>query len=244
MNTTLPIPAVRRPDGLRRWWARCRRWGLPPKRVVTWSVISAVPMALIIALGAYLSYHGHSLLVESRRQVDHTHQVLAALHKLFISLEDAETGQRGFIITGDDSYLAPYSAAVEEMPASFATLRHLLDDSPAQATRLTTLEGLIRDKLDELGAVIVLRRTRGFQSASHSIVEGRGKLLMDEVRRETAEIGRAADALLVERQNISHRRERELLRIGVLVAALSIFTRIALAVVLSRLRRATTATAR
>ena len=215
---------------------RARRLGAPPKRVVMWSVISSGPMALVVIAGAILTYHGHSLLVESRQRVDHTYQVLAGLNRLFISVEDAETGQRGFIITGDDTYLEPYLNAVGQTDGHISHLRRLLDSSPAQAARVSQLETLVEAKLTELGEVIDVRRREGFQSAASAIVKRDGKQLMDKVRAEVAGIGAAEEAQLRAQQEDARLREREILRIGSIVAAVSIVVRLGLAFFLARLR--------
>lgn len=201
-----------------------------------WSVISSGPIALVVIAGAVLSYHGHSLLVESRQRVDHTHQVLAALNRLFISIEDAETGQRGYIITGDDAYLEPYQNAIEQAPRHFKTLDGLLDATPKQAVRLTQLEVLVDAKLAELGEVLDVRRSEGFQSASAAIVKGDGKQLMDNVREEVARIAATEEAQLRAQQEDARLREREILQVGSIVAAVSIALRLGLAFALARLR--------
>lgn len=215
---------------------RARRLGAPPKRVVMWSVISSGPMAAVVIAGAILTYHGHSLLVESRQRVDHTYQVLAGLNRLFISVEDAETGQRGFIITGDDTYLEPYLNAVGRTDGHISNLRRLLDSSPAQAARVSQLETLVEAKLTELGEVIDVRRREGFQSASNAIVKREGKQLMDKVRTEVASIGATEEAQLRAQQEDARLREQELLQIGSIVAAVSIAVRLGLAFFLARLR--------
>ena len=65
---------------------------LPPRRVVVWWVASALPLAAIVAVGAYLSYHYHELLKESRDRVDNTYETLDAPGRLLSSVEDAEQG--------------------------------------------------------------------------------------------------------------------------------------------------------
>lgn len=219
-----------------RWWLRARRLGAPPKRVVMWSVISSGPVALVVVAGAILTYHGHSLLVESRQRVDHTYQVLAGLNRLFIAVEDAETGQRGFIITADDAYLEPYVSAVGQTDGHIANLRQLLDSSPTQAVRVSQLETLVNAKLTELGEVIDVRRREGFQSASNAIVKREGKQLMDKVRAEVASIGTSEEVQLRAQQEDARQREREILQIGSIVAAVSIAVRLGLAFFLTRLR--------
>jgi methyl-accepting chemotaxis protein len=219
-----------------RWWSRLRRLGVPPKRIVVWSMVSSGPIAAVVLAGAVLSYHGHELLVESRLRVDHSYQVLTGLNKLFVALEDAETGQRGFIITGQDDYLEPYVAALRQTDGHLSDLRSLLAADPIQGIRLSALETLMNAKLDELGHVIQLRRTEGFQRASDAILRGEGKQLMDGVRAEVAAIGAREEAQLRAQQEDARQREREILRTGAAIAAVSIVVRFGLAFLLARLR--------
>ena len=82
-----------------------RKW----RQVLTpLNVISTLPLLFAMLCGGYLSYRYNILLRENRDLVVHTYQVINAIDGLLIRLEDAETGQRGYIITGDASYLAPY----------------------------------------------------------------------------------------------------------------------------------------
>ncbi|CAN7393489.1 CHASE3 domain-containing protein [Acidovorax sp. Leaf78] len=216
---------------------RSRRLKVPPRRVMVWSVFSALPMTMVVLLGTYLSYHFHEQLVQSRSQVDYTHRVLGEVNQLFILLQDAETGQRGFVITGDDSYLDPYQQAVEAAGPTFARLRQLLVGSAIQNSQMDRLEVLIDDKLGELREVIALRRQDGFASAGTRIAMGQGKQLMDAVRAEVQEVVRTEKSLLNQRQEVAKLRERELMKVGMYVAALSILMRIVLAITLVQLRK-------
>ncbi|MDQ6663046.1 MAG: CHASE3 domain-containing protein [Acidobacteriota bacterium] len=61
---------------------------------------SAIPLVFIVAAGGYLSYRSHAILRQDRDMVVHTYQVIGATRAALLAAEDAETGQRGFIITG------------------------------------------------------------------------------------------------------------------------------------------------
>lgn len=216
---------------------RSRRMKAPPRRVIVWSVFSAIPMTMVVLLGTYLSYHFHHQLVQSRSQVDYTHRVLGEVQQLFSLLQDAETGQRGFVITGEDSYLIPYQQATEATGPAFARLRQLLIGSAIQNSQMDRLEVLIDNKLRELSAVIALRRKQGFSAAAASIAAGQGKQLMDAVRAEVEDVVQTENSLLSQRQEIAKQRERELLTVGMYVAALSILMRTVLAITLVQLRK-------
>jgi CHASE3 domain sensor protein len=215
------------------------RWRLPvpPRRVVLWSVVSSVPMTMVILVGAYLSHNLHTEIAVGRERIEQTHQVIATLNQLFISLQDAETGQRGFVITGDESYLKPYQEAVTALTPTLAHLRELTAESETQSIRIGRLGMLVDDKLAELGRTIVLRRAAGFRVAATDIASNVGKDLMDDVRREVALVGTAERTLLQERQGVAQEREREVIRVGLLIALMSVGTRIGLALLLVKLRQ-------
>jgi methyl-accepting chemotaxis protein len=98
-------------------------------------------------------------------------------------VKDAETGQRGFVITGDEEYLEPHRSAIVALPATLDALRDLMADEPAQARRLAEVESLAATKLAELRQTIELRRSAGFDAALGVIKGGEGKRTMDELRR-------------------------------------------------------------
>src|SRR5215475_9604623 len=86
---------------------------------------------LIIALlivDAALSYKNTRELNKNAQLVTHTNEVLIALEEVFSTTKDAETGQRGYIITGETSYLAPYNAAQAELPKKIARAKTLTAD--------------------------------------------------------------------------------------------------------------------
>ncbi len=119
---------------------------------------------------------------ESDRLVLHTERVLQELARTRTGMIDAETGQRGFIITDDERYLEPYTTGLIAARDGFAQLRQLTIDNPAQQTRLDRLEVLIRERLRIIAQTIQLRRDKGFEAATRVIMTDRGKTIMDEIR--------------------------------------------------------------
>ncbi|RYF70230.1 MAG: hypothetical protein EOO29_32110 [Comamonadaceae bacterium] len=113
----------------------------------------------------------------------------------------------------------------------------LLVGSAIQNSQMDRLESLIDSKLDELREVILLRRRDGFAAAGAKIATGQGKQLMDAVRAEVQEVVRTEKSLLNQRQDVAKLRERELMKVGMYVAALSIVMRIVLAATLVQLRK-------
>jgi CHASE3 domain sensor protein len=98
--------------------------------------------------------------------VTHTQQTLLELSQTESLMKDAETGQRGFLYTGDPKYLAPYDLAVGQVKGHIDRLAELTADNPRQQARISELRGLVAAKLSELGQTISdyrrgSQRTRG-----------------------------------------------------------------------------------
>jgi len=138
-------------------------------------------------------------LVDSADRVSHTHKVKEALFEVRSALKDAETGQRGFIITGADRYLEPYTAALKVVDRYMQDARDLIADDPNQQKRFASIEPLVAQRLTVLAEVIALRRERGVGPAAQSILTDKGKNLMDAIRRVIGEMIDEENALLKQR---------------------------------------------
>jgi CHASE3 domain sensor protein len=134
-----------------------------------------------------VSYRNTSRLIENDAWVAHTYQVRTELADLLSDLKDAETGQRGYLITGDESYLAPYQSSLAAVKSTLGDVRRLTSDNPDQQRRLSAISPLIDAKLAELKQTIDLRRTAGFDAALKVVVTNAGKTYMDQMRSITAE---------------------------------------------------------
>jgi len=143
-------------------------------------------MALLVLMG-WLGYRNLADVRGASERVTHTHQVIEKLQEILTNLSDAETGQRGFIITGDQRFIEPYIAALGEIDKDLATLKRLTADNPAQQKRLTEIEAVVRERLAVLRANIERRKSKGLQAVQAMILTGQGKKLMDQVRSQVAE---------------------------------------------------------
>jgi methyl-accepting chemotaxis protein len=216
---------------------RVKDWRFPPRRVVVWHVIAALPIATVVMLGAFLSYHYHVLSIESRAKVDLGYETLEAVDALFVSVEDANVAEREFVITGDAAYLAPFDAALGSANRHAATLKRLLSESRRHESLLAVLEEAVAGKLNELGQNIDVRRSQGFEAARADLMKRGAEALMDRVREQAIALARAERELLSQRQQAQRKREQDVLLIGVLIATLSIAIRIVIAWSLARLRK-------
>ncbi|MBG6071292.1 MULTISPECIES: CHASE3 domain-containing protein [unclassified Polaromonas] len=153
-------------------------------------------LACLVGVG-WLSYRNMHAMTETAQWEAHTHVVIQKLSDLMSSLKDAETGQRGFLITGKAAYLEPYRASLQTSPAVLADLRRLTSDNPDQQRRLAALAPLVAAKLAELKDSIALRETKGFTAATEAVLMASGKRLMDQIRRLVVE-AQAQEAQLLE----------------------------------------------
>ncbi|HET7154863.1 MAG TPA: CHASE3 domain-containing protein, partial [Hyphomicrobiaceae bacterium] len=97
-------------------------------------------------------------------------------------MQDAETSQRGYLLTGDEAYLQPYEAARRSIAGEMDELRTLMAGSPGQSDHLAALKKIIDDKFVELVSVIDRRRAGATGEALALVSEGTGKRLMDRLR--------------------------------------------------------------
>lgn len=105
-------------------------------------------------------------------------------------LKDVETGQRGFILTGNSAYLVPYEAGLAQSGASFAKLTHLTANLPDVSSNLHALQNLIAQRLELARRNVSARQREGFDSAQKLILNEDGRLVMDAIRERFTELDR------------------------------------------------------
>lgn len=208
-------------------YLRTLRW--PPRRLVLWHTVAAIPMATVVVLGAYLSYHYHRLGIENRERVDRAYQVLDVVDGLYISIQNANVAVRDFIITGDDSDLASFKAALKTESEDSARLRDLLVASKAQESNLARIDEAVAATLSALGETIVLRQQKGFEAARLAIRNGDDGRAMAAIRQQVTVLAENERRFLMRRQAATREHERDALLVGIFIAALSVTVRILIA---------------
>ncbi len=161
----------------------------------------ALGLAILVVLGV-LSYRDTTGLIASAENVKHTYKILEELAQIIKVMTDAETGERGYIITGEDAYLDPYNTAVGEASATLKDLQQLIL-VPSLQKKLDDLVPLVTTRLDIAKAEIDARRTNGFKAALGMVQSGQGKKIMDEIRQVIAAIADEENGLLKERDAAS-----------------------------------------
>jgi CheY-like chemotaxis protein/CHASE3 domain sensor protein len=162
---------------------------LPPK-----TLVGFVAALLALFLISFLSYRSLQDRTDNARRMAQTLEVTRQLSALLSTLKDAETGQRGFLVTGEESFLEPYLSALSNLPGQFAAARRAIDD-PAQLGRLQSLESLSNQLLAELAPSIELKRSGKSGSGEVRRAE-RGKGLMDQIRTLASEMSATEHELL------------------------------------------------
>lgn len=153
---------------------------------------------IVLLCGSFL--WSSQRLREAGGWVDHTQQVLNEVEELSASLLSAETGQRGFLLTGNPRYLAPYVSAIVTTPEHLARLRELATDNAMQASRLKRTEELVLSRLELLTQSVELARTGQVDEALSIAKDGRGNQIMEAIRVRLREFGE------VEREALGARR--------------------------------------
>ena len=165
---------------------------------------------VLVMLEAGLFFATWTRFTEREQWSVHTRQVLEQIASVFSALTDAESGQRGYLLTGQEAYLTPYRKAVTSAPARLNELRTLTSDNSGQQARIEKLRPLVALKLAELNETVELRRTRGAAAAVAEVTTDRGRLLMDQIRNVLSAMRAEETALLEQSSSRSDRGSRRL----------------------------------
>ena len=143
---------------------------------------------LVVLVVAFFSYRAWSAFGRQSEQIAITQRVVEGSNALLASVTEAETGQRGFLLTGRDVYLGPYREALKAIPGQLNSLEQATSARPDQRDRLERLKPLIRAKLNELQETIDLHNREDPRAAAEMVLTDQGKQEMDQIRQECREI--------------------------------------------------------
>ena len=165
------------------------------------SFVRTTVLAILIGLAALLAIVAVNLwLVDQARvhsdQVDLARAQRSALSNLSNSLEDAETGQRGYLLTGQKQYLDPYNAAINLIPGQLDDLRRLTAGRPRQQAMVAGLQSLVQAKLAELRTTVSLYEAGQRDQALALVKTDRGQKLMTQARQSIAALSVDSDTRL------------------------------------------------
>jgi CHASE3 domain sensor protein len=172
---------------------RSRAW-LPLPAFI--ALIAAVLAVFVIA---WLTYRALAARADAANAVNHTNAVQDHLHRFLSQVKDAETAQRGFLLTGVERYLEPYELAQASITTELQGLRQATADNPAQQQELGVVTTLVSLKLDELAQTIAHKRSGDTPGALAIVDSDRGRLLMERLRQSIDAMLATEQRLLVQR---------------------------------------------
>ena len=180
-----------------------------------------VALAALVGIGAF-SFLSLSRLKNTSNQVEHTYKVINKLGTLLSQLTDAETGQRGYLLTGEIRYLKPYENAIASIDQNLDELQELTANNPDQQQHITQLSPLITFKQAELKETITLRQSQGYEAALRVVKTDRGKQAMEEIRA-IVKVMEDEELQLLKQRSDEQQVQRTLLTIlGSLIGVLSL----------------------
>lgn len=193
-------------------------------------VAIVVSMLLVLAAAAaslFLVRTIDSQLVD----IGNTYEVRRQARELMLAVVDAETGQRGYLLTRDQAYLDPYNRAVVSIDSTYAELMRLIGSNQPQQIRLDQLVPNLTAKRAEMARTIEMMSAGDVANAMALLRSDEGKALMDKIRGTLRTFVAEEDAKLIER-NGQMEGYRQLLVIAILAAlgaaatlAYALFTR-------------------
>jgi PAS domain S-box-containing protein len=163
--------------------------GQPTQRISIWPVIGRIAyVGLTICFFLLAAIWGISIWADAQGRkhissIRHQEHARSAIARVLSTMQDAEIGERGYLLTADEQYLKPYQAALATVGDDLHRLRSLTSNSPLQQQALNELEPLIDAKLKLLAEKISVRRTEGLASALRHFEDDPGIRLMDAIRR-------------------------------------------------------------
>jgi len=183
------------------------------RSLVATTALAAMIMAATFWLGARNNSDDQWVL--------HSLEARAQLTRVLSLVQSAETGQRGYLLTGRDIYLTPYQMALEQLPPMLDRAQNLVSDNPAQLQNVAKLRLLIKDKLDELHSTVDEYKAGHAEAALAAVNNDNGFRLMLAIRQAIGTMQAEEDRLLASRKMVAERTAM-LLQVGVAVAFLLI----------------------
>jgi PAS domain S-box-containing protein len=188
------------------------------KRSTFWSAMGLGMLLVIAGIGVWTLRQ----VAESDFWVDHTREVISTNQRLLSDVKDAESAERGYIITGDQGYLDPYRSASADIPPRVEKLLQLTADNPTQQRRIKNLQGLVEKRMAVFNDALRQRSESGFTAAEAVVIPGQGRTVMKQIRAASEEIGAEEEKLLQERMHTRQARLRNGFIAGLIAALVAL----------------------
>jgi signal transduction histidine kinase len=183
--------------------------------------IAACALVILISIGM-LSYRSTVRDEEDRGWVTHTHLVLEKLQAVLIDVTQAEGGQRGFVLTGEEKYLHPYRGAIDHVQRDMEEVGKLTADNPTQQDAIKGLKPVVDARLALLAGLMAIRRQTGLMAGAEAVAKGNSEALMNEIRARISEMRSTEERLLKIRMETAAAGTRKMKAVIVLGNGLAI----------------------
>ena len=163
-----------------------------------------IPLMLIgaiavIVVNTWLAVHALDTMDRNKYWVEHTWQVINQVERIMGSAKDAESGARGYLLTGDKAYLVSYNAGLKDLPLELDHFGALTSDNPSQARSLSQMRAIVAERLSLLQQGVDLRSTGESESLHAMVLSGTGESQMESLRSLAADMQAEEQRLLAER---------------------------------------------
>jgi two-component system, LuxR family, sensor kinase FixL len=187
-------------------------------------------IVLLLVANVIVSQSNTRRLIENEQRVVHTQRVLTTLEEVLSRVTESETGERGYLITGDTGHLDSSELAMERTRETLSRLKKLAGADAPRQQQIASLQVRVNDRFAELHRAIAAQQAEGFDAAKHSVTTNRGRQLMDEMRKLVVLMQTQEREALAVRSEESRRSARVLTLtnlagslLGILMVALAFF---------------------
>jgi signal transduction histidine kinase len=184
-------------------------------------VAASAVLALLVAGAFAILLLALATLRETTRQEAQSREVTVEALTLQTLVLDVETGLRGYVITGSESFLAPYQAARRELPGRLDRFERLVADEPAQRRRARLLETAISQYLEEYAEPVLRFAQRESLAAGRSATDTEGKRRIDDIRERFELFLNAEDVLVASRARSADDQSQLAIALGIIGLAAS-----------------------
>jgi signal transduction histidine kinase/CheY-like chemotaxis protein len=176
----------------------------------------------ILALISFVTWDRFAAAQSAREWSDHTYEVLGTIRELEIAVRDAETNERGYLLTADNVYLAPYDAALARASVLLGQMQRLTADNADQQARLSVLAPAWQRRTQQLGQAIQARRDGGIDPAVQLLTSGAGRVTMVSIEETLSAMMTEERSLLNQRLSAAETRADWVRRLTLAAALIAI----------------------
>ncbi|HVG01730.1 MAG TPA: CHASE3 domain-containing protein [Nitrospira sp.] len=160
---------------------------------------TAIALMLVLLLGiGFVAYRSSTEFIASSEQVVHSREIRGTLQRILSLVEEIETGQRGYIITGETAFLEPYQRAADKIQERLAHAKTLTANEPELGTQIDTLISLVNSRIAFAAESIEVRRSHGFAPVRDLLLSGKGQQEMERIRSLIVDLRDAEKVQLME----------------------------------------------